>query len=150
MHVGEETAEDIAEHFKTIEKIRRASVAEIESIERVGPKVAQSLSDWFANKECQKLVDRLLTHSTVLPVVTANKKALTFSGKTFVLTGTLATMSRDEAKQKIKTNGGTVSGSVSKNTSYVVAGENPGSKLSAAKQLGVALLSEAQFVALLG
>lgn len=149
LHVGEETAYDLAEYFKTIEKIRRATVAEIESIEGVGPKVAQSLFDWLADKESQKLLDRLLAQITVLPVLSVNKKALKFSGKTFVLTGTLETMSRDEAKQKIKTNGGSVSGSVSKLTSYVVAGENSGSKLTEAEKLGVSVLTEKQFLAML-
>ncbi|MEN9614168.1 MAG: ligase LigA [Candidatus Parcubacteria bacterium] len=148
-HVGEETADDIAEHFGTIEKVRKASVAEVESIEGVGPVVAKSLVDFFADKESQKLVDRLLTQVRVMPVTVANKKSLPFSGKTFVLTGTLETMSRDEAKQKIKINGGSVSGSVSKNTAYVVTGENPGSKLTEAEKLGVPVLTEKQFLAML-
>lgn len=148
-HVGEETAEDIAEHFGTIERVRKATVLEVESIEGVGPIVARSLVDFFADSESQKLVDRLLVQVRVLPVVRAQNKALPFSDKTFVLTGTLATMSRDEAKQKIKINGGSVVGSVSKNTTYVVVGENPGSKLNEAEKLGVSVLTEEQFVKML-
>ncbi|MEK9132076.1 MAG: NAD-dependent DNA ligase LigA [Patescibacteria group bacterium] len=150
MHVGEETASDIAEHFGTIEKVRKATVEDIEAISGVGPIVAQSLYAWCHNKESQKLLNRLLREVTVLPVRKRSSQKLALSGKVFVLTGTLSQLSRDEAKQKIKMLGGSVAGSVSNNTSYVVAGENPGSKLTDANRLTVPVLSEAEFLKMLG
>ncbi len=143
-HVGVETAEDIAEHFGTIEAIQNVAVEELAGVYGIGDVVAQSVFDWFKNSDNKKLVQRLLKHITLETVVI--KQAGKFTGKIFVLTGTLTTLSRDEAKAKIKVLGGKVVGSVSKNTDYVVAGEEAGSKLDKAEALGVKVLNEEEFL----
>jgi DNA ligase (NAD+) len=152
--VGEETAYDLAEKFGTIEKIRNATYEDLEAIDGVGEVVAQSIVDWFADKKNNKELERLLEAADVQKVdvskIEKTKSFGTLAGKTFVLTGTLETMSRDDAKALIKKNGGKVSSAVSKNTSYVVAGENPGSKYDEAEKLGVKILDEKRFVSLLG
>jgi DNA ligase (NAD+) len=149
-HVGEETAYLLAGHFKTIEKIREASKEELEKINGVGPVVAESLSKWFANKANEKMLDRLLSHLKIekaAPVAATGAAKL--SGLTFVLTGTLSSLERNEAESKIRSLGGKVSSSVSKKTSYVVAGAEPGSKLEKANELGVKILSEQEFLKML-
>lgn len=146
-HVGEETAELLAEHFKTLEKIRKAKITELENIEGVGDVVGQSVVDWFADKENAREVDDLLTHLKIQKVAGTTKNTL--SGKTFVLTGTLSNMSRDEAKARIKSLGGKVASSVSKNTDYVIAGADPGSKFTDAQKLGVKTIGEGEFEKLL-
>jgi len=146
--LGEETARDVALHFGTLEKVRDAYIEDLTSIYGVGEVVAKSLHCWFARKENRDLVARLQKQVRIQEA----KKVLTsnnFSGKTFVLTGTLSSMSRDEAKAKILANGGQVSGSVSSKTSFVLAGEKPGSKIDEAERLGVKVLSEAEFLKLL-
>lgn len=147
-NVGEETAEDLAEKFGTMENLEKASIEELENINGIGGIVAKSLRDWFSEKENKDLVRRLLKHVRILrPQI---KKNTPLAGKSFVLTGTLASMSRDEAKSKIKTLGGDVVGSVSKNTSYVVAGTEPGStKYNKAQELGVEILDEDEFLKIL-
>ncbi len=146
--VGEETAHDFAKHFKTFDSFRSATFSELEGIVGVGPIVAQSVVDFFGTKENKKIVNNLLNHIQIETEV--NKKAsLVFSGMTFVLTGTLATMSRDVAKDKIRERGGDVSGSVSKETKFVIAGESAGSKLVTAKKLGVKVLTEEEFLRML-
>jgi DNA ligase (NAD+) len=147
--VGEETAYDVAAHFGTLEKVLTASLDEFISIYGVGDVVAKSLYDWFSQKENQQLIARLQKQVTVEPVKKVGGNAK-FLGKTFVLTGTLSGMSRDEAKAKIVANGGSVSGSVSNKTSYVVFGENPGSKIEEANRLGVMTLNEQAFLKMLG
>lgn len=146
-HVGEETAIDIAKHFKTLEKIQNASREELEAIEGVGEIVAASVVAWFKHSENKKVLTRLLKQITV-EHSKSETRSTKLTGKTFVLTGTLATLSRDEAKELIRVNGGTVSGSVSKKTDYVVVGNEAGTKLSEAQKLGVAILSEVEFKAL--
>lgn len=144
LNVGEETALLLAKNFKTIEKLKEAKIERLEKIEGVGPIVAQSIVAWFTDRENQKLLQKLLKHVTIKyasPEPQSSKSRL--SGKTFVLTGTLSNMSRDEAKEKIRALGGGVSSSVSKETDYVVAGENPGSKRKKALELGVQVLDEA-------
>ena len=148
--VGEETANDLANHFGKLEKIKDATFDELEAISGVGPIVAQSLTDWFGKKSNSKLLERLLKHVTIDMVKKIDISTLPFAGKSFVLTGTLSTMSRDEAAQKIRELGGDISSSVSKNTSFVVAGENPGSKLDKAEKFGVRVLSEDEFFKMLG
>jgi DNA ligase (NAD+) len=142
--VGEETAEDLASHFKTIEKLRAARFEELEKIMGVGPVVGRAIADWFVQKENNALVNRLLKEVQIEKVL-ESRGAQKLAGKSFVLTGTMAGMEREEAKAKIKALGGSVSESVSKKTSFVVAGENPGSKLERAKELGVKILSESEF-----
>lgn len=145
--VGEETAYDLAEHFGSLEQIRGASAEELERISGVGDVVARSIHAWFQDPAHADLLDRLLSHVTI--VKQKKIKGAAFSGKTFVLTGTLSSMTRDEAGERVRAEGGEVSSSVSKKTSYVVAGENPGSKYEKALELNVPTLSEEEFVALL-
>ncbi len=163
-HVGEETAEDLAEHFEIFEKFEKASEDELVAIDGVGDVVARSIISWFKAADNRHLVQRLLKHVTVQKFKgfgvgaggaggagRARKSNLNISGKTFVLTGTLGTLSRDDAKLRIKAAGGTVVGSVSSKTSYVVAGDEPGAnKYDAAKELGVPILTEDEFLKMLG
>ncbi|MBI2673937.1 MAG: NAD-dependent DNA ligase LigA [Candidatus Zambryskibacteria bacterium] len=149
--VGEETARDLASYFKTAGKFTQAGVEELEKLDGVGPVVARSITDWFANKENKKLFTRLLKQVRVEP--SGQSRALTtlpLAGKSFVLTGTLEKMSREEAKEKIRALGGEIRESVSKNTDYVVAGADPGEKLSKAEKLGVRVLNEKEFSDMLG
>jgi len=149
--VGEETANDLAIHFGSLEKIMSSTFEELEAIDGVGPVVGKSLTDWFGNKENRKLVRGLLASVKVAQSRRASRAATArvLSGKSFVLTGALSTMSRYLAKEKIRALGGDVSSSVSKNTSFVVAGENPGSKMTTAENLGVKVLSEGEFLKML-
>jgi len=146
-HVGEETARLVAEHFGTLEKVRTASEEEFVAIDGVGEVVAASLTHWFADKENNAMLKRLLKH------VTVKREARGAGGKlaeqTFVLTGTLEQMSRDEAGKRIRALGGKVASSVSAKTSYVVAGADPGSKYDKAIELGVPVMTEAEFIGLL-
>jgi DNA ligase (NAD+) len=150
--VGEETAILLAQNFKTIEAIAKASVEDFENIKGIGDVVGRSIYDWFALKENQKLLERLKKHITIVnsdytsALRQAQGEKLPLFGKTFVLTGTMESLSRDEAKAKIRALGGEVSSSVSKNTSYVVAGADPGSKFDKAEVLGVKILTEQQFL----
>ncbi len=148
--VGEETAIDLANHFRTLEKIRAAKTGELEAIDGVGDVVGKSLADWFADKANAKLVDRLLKYVAIEnPKVTAKAGTGKLAGKSFVITGTLTSLSRDEAKEKIRVLGGDTSESVSAKTNYLVAGENPGSKLAKAEKLGVTILTETDFLKIL-
>lgn len=146
-HVGEETAELLADEFKTLANLRKAKVEKLEAVEGVGDVVAQSVVDWFADTENASEIDGLLKFVKIQKVVGTTKNTL--AGKNFVLTGTLATMSRDEAKARIKSLGGKVASSVSKNTDYVVVGEDPGSKYDEAQKLGIKVIGEAEFEKLL-
>lgn len=139
--VGEETAYDIAGAFGTIEKIAAAKPQDYENVYGIGDVVAHSLYTWFKGKDNMKRLNDLLK---VIDVEKIPTKAAG-SGKTFVLTGTLPTLSRDEAKDMIRAAGGDVSGSVSAKTDYVVAGESAGSKLDKARELGVKIISEDEF-----
>jgi DNA ligase (NAD+) len=143
--VGEETAIDLSNHFGGLEKVKKSDLSELQNIEGVGEIVGKSIFDWFRSKDSSDLTDRLLKHVKIEEQRVVSKK---LSGKTFVLTGTLKSMERDEAKEKIRSLGGDVSGSVSKRTDYVVAGEKAGSKANIAKELGVKILSEKEFLAL--
>ena len=118
---------------------------ELQKVNDIGPRVAESLSEWFQSKESRKLIDELKQNGVK---ITDHRSVISdqkFGGKIFVLTGTLGTMTRDEAKEKIRALGGEVSESVSKKTSYVVAGENAGSKLEKARKLGVKVIDEGGF-----
>ncbi|MGB8815630.1 MAG: NAD-dependent DNA ligase LigA [Minisyncoccia bacterium] len=149
--VGEETAIDLAENFRTIEKIREASVEDLQKINGVGDVVAESLFAFFADKGNKKLVDSLLKQIKIekAPASDAGANSRKLSGLTFVITGTLSSMSRDSAKAKIRALGGDISESVSSKTSYLVAGENPGSKLEKAQKLGVKILTEQNIIDIL-
>jgi len=148
--VGEETAIDISEHFGTLEKIQNATREELEAINGVGEIVAQSVHDWFRDSENKILLRKLLKQVSVKEtrsnIQGTNNK---LEGKTFVLTGSLKSMTRDEAKAKIRAAGGHVTSSVSKKTDYVVAGADPGTKYKKAQELGVKLINEVAFKQLL-
>jgi DNA ligase (NAD+) len=148
-HVGEETAILLAQHFKTIDDLADAGADELNAIEGIGPIVSQSIYDWFHDKTNRALLERLKKHLTIVSEKVSGAKSLPLSGKTFVLTGTLTSMGRDEAKAALRKLGASVSGSVSKNTDYVVAGEEAGSKLDKAQELGVTVLSEEEFLKLI-
>ncbi|HAT68681.1 MAG: hypothetical protein A2481_00010 [Candidatus Yonathbacteria bacterium RIFOXYC2_FULL_47_9] len=148
-HVGEETAHDIADAFGSIEKVRKASFEDFNNVYGVGEVVAQSLALWFADEHHSAVLERLLAEVRIenpKKVKTQNQK---LASKTFVLTGTLAALDRDDAKEKIRALGGEIAESVSKKTFAVVAGENPGSKLDKARALGVQILNEAEFLKIL-
>jgi DNA ligase (NAD+) len=151
LHVGEETARDLAEHFGTLEKLINASSEEINEIENIGPAVSKSLHDFFHHKNKQNNLNfiKKLEKNGVVVEKAAKKKSGKFTGMQFVLTGTLSQMSREIAKERILALGGKVVGSVSKNTSYVIAGADPGSKLTTASKLGVKVLNEKEFLAML-
>jgi len=149
LHVGEQTAEDLAEHFGSLEKLMDASLDEINSIENVGDVVAKSVYDHFHTKENLKFIQKLMKNGVRVQPYKLQATSYKLKGKTFVITGTLDSMSRDEAKKKIKEFGGKVTESVSKNTSYVVVGSDPGSKYDKAMKLGVPILDEKQFLELL-
>jgi DNA ligase (NAD+) len=142
-HVGEETARDIAEHFGALRKIQSASKEELEAVDGVGKKVAESVYDWFRNGEHKALVKRLQKQLVIEEE--KKRKRGSLDGKVFVLTGTLSRMSRDAAALEIRARGGSVSSSVSKHIDYVVAGENPGSKYDRARELGVSIVDEGAF-----
>ena len=151
LHVGEETARDLAQHFGTLEKLIQSVEDDheaIDSIENIGPAVQKSLREFFADKNNLNFIKKLEDSGVVVEKVKKQDKGK-FSGLTFVLTGTLSQMSREIAKEKILSHGGKVSSSVSHNTSYVVAGEDAGSKLTNAEKLGVKILSEEEFLRLL-
>jgi DNA ligase (NAD+) len=147
--VGEETAILLAQHYKTIDVLAKANEEKLSEIAGIGPVVAKSIADFFAEGENARMVERLKKVLTIANPASAPSGALPLRGKTFVLTGTMAKLTRDEAKEKIRAQGGDVSSSVSKNTDYVVAGEEPGSKLDKAAELGVEVLSEEQFLKLI-
>jgi DNA ligase (NAD+) len=148
-HVGERTAQALAEEFGSIDVLIAATEEELTRVNDIGPKVAATVREFFSNERNLALVERLRGYGLTF---TAERKVrgTTLSGLTFVLTGTLPTLTRDEAKERIEAAGGKISGSVSKKTNYVVAGEEAGSKLDKAQQLGVAVLDEAGLLAMLG
>ncbi len=144
-HVGKETAELLVNEFPSIERLKTATVEELSSVEGIGEKIALSIYEFFHdNKNIEMLNEfQQLGFEFKQSNITKTDELV---GKTFVLTGTLATMTRDEAGEEIKKRGGKTSSSVSKNTTYVVAGVNPGSKLDKAEKLGVIILSEEEFL----
>lgn len=141
-HVGEETAEDLADHFQSLKNITGASVEELRTVDGVGEKVAQAVYDFFQIKKNIAYLDKLKNNGVVIINPMPKSSGGKFYGQSFVLTGTLAAMSREEAKQKIKSLGGEISESVSKNTGILIAGEKPGSKYAKAKELGIKIWTE--------
>jgi DNA ligase (NAD+) len=147
--VGERTAQFLGEHFGSMDDLMNASQEELEAVNEVGPKIAESIAEFFHEPRNRELVRRLRDAGLTF----AGKKrerGTKLAGKTFVLTGTLAKYSRDEAKKLIEDAGGKVSGSVSKKTDYVVAGSDAGLKLDKAKELGVPVIEEDEMERLVG
>ena len=154
LHVGEETSRILAEHFFTLEKLLNIShkphlwLEEINSIENIGGAVSKSLYDFFNDKSNLHFIEKLKRNGIVIEKI-EKKKENKFKGLIFVLTGTLQNMSREIAKEKIIDLGGKVASSVSKNTSYIVAGEESGNKLKNAQKLGIKILNEEEFLKML-
>lgn len=146
--VGEQTARALAGQFAVLERFSQAAYEELTAVPDVGPVVAASIIDWFSKPYHQKLLEKFKNAGVEIQSVDIPKGG-PLSGKTFVVTGTLETMSRDQAKERIRALGGTVSESVSKKTSYVVVGSDPGSKAERARKLGVRILEEEEFTAML-
>lgn len=145
-NIGKKTAYDLMAHFGTLEALMQATEQELVDIEDVGGIVASSITEYFADEENRRFVNRLL-EAGVRPQMHAQEDAGTlFEGLTFVLTGTLPTLSRAQAQEMIRKNGGKATGSVSKKTSVVLAGESAGSKLDKARELGVQIIDEVQFL----
>jgi DNA ligase (NAD+) len=144
--VGEETAILLAKKFRTLDALAQASAAELEEIDGVGPIVAQAVVEWFALKRHKELIARLKKVLTVKSPPREKAGSLPLAGKTYVITGTLESMSRDEAEAKLRALGAKISSSVSKKTTALIAGESAGSKLDKAKGLNVAVLTEDEFL----
>ncbi len=145
-HVGDRTAKVLAKHFKSVDNLISASQEEINSIYEIGPKIAESVYDFFRNKKNLEFVNKLRKAGLKFETESSDRKGSSkFEGKTFVLTGTLEKYKREEAKEIIENLGGKVSSSVSKKTDYVLAGEEAGSKLDKAKELGVKVIDENEF-----
>jgi len=147
-HVGGETAYLLATRFPTLATLGKASEESLSKIDGIGPIIGKSVADWFSDKSNRALIERLGKHLKITKVAAPAKGPLT--GLTFVITGTLVALSREEAEARVKRSGGKVSSSVSSKTSFVVAGGNPGSKLAKAQELGVSVLSEKEFQTKLG
>ena len=149
--VGLNMAEKLAESFFSLSQLAKATPEEIANIEGIGPAISQSVCEYFAHASNIKLIDELSS----LGIATSTGKAQTklvsqaFAGKTFVLTGTLKSLERSQAQKAIKQHGGKASSSVSKKTNYLVIGENPGSKLMKAQELGITVLDETEFLEML-
>jgi DNA ligase (NAD+) len=147
--VGERTAQFLAEHFGSMEALANAGVEELQNVNEVGPRIAESIAEFFSISANRKLVERLRAAGLALKGE-KKERGTKLAGKTFVLTGTLAKHTRDEARKMIEDAGGKVTGSVSKKTDYVVAGSDAGSKLDKAKELGVAVIDEKEMEKLAG
>ena len=164
LHVGEETSQLLAE--QAIEKFeirnskfeiadilkyfKNLSIAELQNIRDIGPKVAESIHGWFRESRNIRLLEKLDAAGISIGAVKKHAGGARLKGKTFVITGSLESMPRDEAKEKIRQLGGDVSESVSKKTSYVVVGNEPGSKYEKAKRLGVEVIDEKKFIDMIG
>ncbi len=147
--VGERTAQFLAEHFGSMDALMEASEEELQQVNEIGPRVSESIREFFDEPKNRALVEELRKHGLMFKGQ-KKRRATTLAGKTFVLTGTLERHTRDEAKQLIENAGGRVSGSVSKKTDYVVAGAEAGSKLDKARELGVAIIGEMEMETLVG
>jgi DNA ligase (NAD+) len=149
-NVGEATAKDLVKHFGTLDALMAADSDRLLQVPDVGPVVAASIARFFAEPHNREVVEQLRAGGLHWEEGAPSEAAsLPLAGKTFVLTGTLPTLSRDQAKEMIEAQGGKVAGSVSKKTHYVVAGAEAGSKLDKAQELGIAILDETQFLSLL-
>lgn len=148
LHVGEETARDLAMNFGTIFKLGKATLEEINEIKNIGPAVSESVFNYFKDENNLLFIEKLLKNGVIIEKIEKVEKGK-LNGLIFVLTGTLSQMSRELAKEKIISLGGKTSNFVSKNTSYVVAGEEAGSKLKNAQKLGIKIINEKEFLDML-
>ncbi|MGH9562149.1 MAG: helix-hairpin-helix domain-containing protein, partial [Terracidiphilus sp.] len=147
--VGERTAQLLAAHFGSMEKLRDATEEDLLEVEEIGPKIAEGVREFFSESANRKLIDHLRAVGVKMTEERAAPKSAKFAGMTFVFTGTLVKRSREEAEALVASHGGKAGSSVSKKTSYVVVGADPGSKFDKAKSLGVPILDESQFEKLL-
>lgn len=147
--VGEATAKQLANHFGELESLFSATEESLQEIQDIGPVVAKHIVSFFKEKHNHQVIEKLIKAGIHWEKIKKQNRSLALSGKIFVLTGTLNTLTRDDAKEKIENLGAKVSGSVSSKTNYVVAGEDPGSKLMKAKELGIKILDEKQFLDLI-
>lgn len=147
--VGRQAASALAAHFKTLDALAAASEEELASVRDIGPVTAHCVREWFERDASKKMIEKLKAAGVNTSDLRERNSAV-FEGKTFVLTGTLPTFTREQASALIEQNGGRVSGSVSKKTDFVLAGEEAGSKLAKARELGVAVITEAEFRNMLG
>jgi DNA ligase (NAD+) len=143
---GEVASIDLASHFGSLEKLSVASSGELQKIEGIGPNTAQGIVDWFAREGNRIVLFKLKRAGLRVEEAEVSSQTVSgkFSGMTFVITGTLPTLGRDEASELIRKNGGKVTDSVSRNTNYLVLGENPGSKYEKAKGFGIQIIDEAE------
>ncbi|MEO8165307.1 MAG: NAD-dependent DNA ligase LigA, partial [Betaproteobacteria bacterium] len=149
-NVGETTARDLARHFGTLEAIMQADEVELQQAPDIGPVVAQSIAHFFAELHNREVIDQTRAAGVQWPEIKVTPAAkLPLAAKTFVLTGTMPNLTREDAKERIEAKGGKVAGSVSKKTDYVVAGQDPGSKLEKARELGIVVLDERGLLELL-
>ena len=146
--VGQKAGKILAARFQTLENLQNATLEELTAVDDIGEITAQSILDWMASPQSRHLIDRL-REAGVNMTAAEQGSDRRFEGMTFVLTGTLEKFTRDEASEMIEARGGKSSGSVSKKTTYVVAGEAAGSKLRKAQELGIPVLTEEEFLALL-
>ena len=152
-YVGETVAKKLAKHYKTIDNLAAASLMDLILVDEIGERIAQSVVDFFANEENQKIIERLKGYGVQLEAVAKEDTTVSdkLAGKTLVVSGVFEKFSRDELKKAIEDNGGKVGSSISSKTDYVVAGDNMGpAKLEKANKLGVAIISEDDFIALIG
>ena len=149
--VGDVAASDLARKFRTLERLAKTNAAELEAMEGIGPNIARAIVDWFAQTNNQSVLKKLTAVARWVSEGDQPGSGIeqTVDGLTFVLTGSLSGMTRADGKMLIENHGGKVTGSVSKRTDYLVAGDSPGSKLDKAKALGVEILSEQTLLKLL-
>jgi DNA ligase (NAD+) len=148
-HIGGQSAQILAEHFGSLNALMAANEEELAAIDQIGPTMAKSIYDYFRNPENRSVIDQLIG-AGVKPEPPQTRRSTTLAGKTIVVTGTLENYSRQQIEQAIRQAGAKASSSVSKKTDYVLAGENPGSKLDKAKNLGVEIITEEQFMEMIG
>jgi len=148
-HVGQRVAQVLAETFRSMDAIQNVAYEELEAVDEIGPKIAESLREFFAEQHNQEELAKLKKHKLVMEAEGRSVSTGPFTGKQIVLTGTLETLTRDQAKEKIVNAGGRVTSSVSAKTDYLVAGADAGSKLSKAQKLGVTVLTEKELQKLL-
>lgn len=146
LHIGEQTVQGLAENFGSLENLRNASFADLEAIPNIGPKVAESIYQWFRDENNKKFLEKLLKYVKIVRQRRIRLGRKKLSGLKFVLTGALSSMSREEAKEKIHALAGKTSESLSQEVDYLVAGEESGSKLDKAKKLGIKILDEKEFL----
>lgn len=147
--VGETTARTLAYHFGDLDELMQAGQEELIAVSDVGPVVAESINRFFQETHNRDVIQKLRQAGIHWPAIAVSRETQTLSGKTFVITGTLASMSRDDAKQRLLAQGAKVTGSVSKKTDYVIVGDSPGSKADKAEQLGIEILDEERFLKLI-